>query len=282
MTSSPEIVQTKDGAAFLETFLSEQIAAFIQIERGLLTSPIERVSKLHPLFVAVIEDAISIRLLCSDARLNQAYIVSRALIERATNYCFLQICSDEQYSDYLDYSLNKAGRRVDRAIEANGVVQAKIYLKDGLLVLPTEIQAAIAKFTSQRGGEKTRWTAVPLQDRAAAIETKIGGTGLFMSLLTIYADASEASHGTLYGALFHLGTYDFGAVPYDQATLGRHRYSTISALCALPYGRRRHGHTTGNAGTRGRTIRRYCGIGFQKEVPHFSSRRRPRAVKPNE
>ena len=139
MTSSPEIVQTKDGAAFLETFLSEQIAAFIQIERGLLTSPIERVSKLHPLFVAVIEDAISIRLLCSDARLNQAYIVSRALIERATNYCFLQICSDEQYSDYLDYSLNKAGRRVDRAIEANGVVQAKIYLKDGLLVLPTEI-----------------------------------------------------------------------------------------------------------------------------------------------
>lgn len=236
MTSSPEIVQTKDGAAFLETFLSEQIAAFIQIERGLLTSPIERVSKLHPLFVAVIEDAISIRLLCSDARLNQAYIVSRALLERATNYCFLQICSDEQYSDYLDYSLNKAGRRVDRAVEANGVVQAKIYLKDGLLVLPAEIQAAIAKFTSQRGGEKTRWTAVPLQDRAAAIETKIGGTGLFMSLLTIYADASEALHGTLYGALFHLGTYDFGAVPYDQATLDRHRYSTISALCLMAGG----------------------------------------------
>ena len=236
MASSPEIVQTKDGAALLETFLSEQISAFIQIERAFLTSPIERVSKLHPLFVAVIEDAISIRLLCSDARLNQAYIVSRELLERATNYCFLQICSEEQYNDYLDYSLNKAGRRVDRAIEENGKVQATIYLKDGLLVLPEEIQAAIAKFTSQRGGEKTRWTAVPLQDRAAAIETKIGGTGLFMSLLTIYADASEALHGTLYGALVHLGTYDFGAVPYDQLSLDRLRYSTISALCLMAGG----------------------------------------------
>jgi len=236
MASSPEIVQAKVGAALLETFLSEQIAAFIQIERGLSTSPIERVSKLHPLFVAVIEDAISIRLLCSNARLNQAYIVSRALLERATNYCYLQICSDEQYSDFLDYSLNKAGRRVDRAIEANGQVQAKIFLKDGLLILPTEIQDAIAKFTSQRGGERTRWTTVPLQDRAAAIETKIGGTGLFMSLLTIYADASEALHGTLYGALFHLGTYDFGAVPSDQASLNRHRYSTVSALCLMAGG----------------------------------------------
>ena len=57
-----------------------------------------------------------------------------------------------------------------------------------------------------------------------------------MSLLTIYADASEALHGTLYGALFHLGTYDFGAVPYDQATLDRHRYSTISALCLMAGG----------------------------------------------
>lgn len=236
MAPSPEIVQTKDGAALLSAFLSEQITAFIQIERGLLTSPIERVSKLHPLFVAVIEDAISIRLLCSDARLNQAYIVSRALLERATNYCFLQICSDEQYVDFLDYSLNKAGRRVDRAIEADGKIQAQIHLKDGLLILPAGIQAAIAKFTSQRGGEKTRWTAVPLQDRAATIETKIGGTGLFMSLLTIYADASEALHGTLYGALFHLGTYDFGAVPHDQESLDRHRYSTISALCLMAGG----------------------------------------------
>ncbi len=234
--TSPEIAQTRRGADLLDTFLSDQIAAFIDIERNLMTSTLERVSRLQPLFVAVIEDAIAVRLLCSDGRLNQAYVISRALLERAANYCFLQICSDDQYRHYLDYSLNKAGRRIDRSIEAGGEVQAKLYLKDGPLILPPAIQAAIAKFTSQRGGEKTRWTTISLPDRVAALEAKLGGTGLFMSLLTIYADASEALHGTLYGALFHLGTYDVGSVPHDQASLDAHRYSTISALSLMAGG----------------------------------------------
>jgi hypothetical protein len=57
----------------------------------------------------------------------------------------------------------------------------------------------VAKFTSERGREKTRWTDVSLSGRAAVVDAKVGKTGLFMCLLTVYADASEALHGTLYG-----------------------------------------------------------------------------------
>lgn len=32
-------------------------------------------------------------------------------------------------------------------------------------------------------------------------------TGLFMTMLMIYGDASEALHGTLYGATFHIVQY---------------------------------------------------------------------------
>jgi hypothetical protein len=112
----------------------------------------------------------------------------------------------------------------------------RVALQDGDFELPPEIVAAVAKFTSERGREKTRWTSVSLPDRAAVVEAKLGNTGLFMSLLTIYADASEALHGTLYGAAFHLGAYDVGAILHDQASLDRQRYTTLSCLYLMAGG----------------------------------------------
>lgn len=229
-------VQTQEGAALLARFLDEQILSFVQIEARLRDSLLPRVARIHPVLVSIIEDAISIRLLGDASRLNQAYVLLRALLERVTNFCFLQLCSDEEFGDYVDYSLNKVGRRTDRSIEANGQMQARIALKDGAVKLPPEIRAAVAKFTSERGREKTRWTNVSLPERAAVVEAKLGKSGLFIALLTIYADASEALHGTLYGALFHLGVYDFGSVPYDQESLDRHRYSTLSCLYLMSGG----------------------------------------------
>lgn len=230
-------VQTLEGAQTLAGFLDGQISQLVQLDGIICESNSHRVARLHALFASIIEDAISIRLLGEAARLNQAYIISRALLERLTNFCFLQLCTEAEFSDYVDYSLNKVGRRLDRNIEANGHEEkARIALQGGDFELPPEIAAAVAKFTSERGREKTRWTAVSLPDRAAVVEAKLGGTGLFMSLLMIYADASEALHGTLYGAVFHLGAYDIGAVPHDQQSLDRHRYSTLSCLYLMAGG----------------------------------------------
>ena len=229
------IVSTDAGSQLLAKFLDGQIKRLVDSVNAINGSHLPRVARLFALYSAVIEDAISIRILCENARINQAYIVSRALLERLTNFCFLQLCTDPEFSDYVDYSLNKAGRSLDRSIEANGQVKARIALNGGDFELPPEISAAIAKFTSERGREKTRWTNVSLPDRAAVIEAKLGNTGLFMSLLTIYADASEALHGTLYGAAFHLGTYQ-ASPPHDQANLDQHRHQTLSALYLMAGG----------------------------------------------
>lgn len=229
-------VQTLEGAKTLASFLDGQISQLVQLEGIIRESNSPRIARLHALFASIIEDAISIRLLGEAARLNQAYIISRALLERLTNFCFLQLCTEAEFSNYVDYSLNKVGRRLDRNIEANGQEKARIALQGGDFELPPEIAAAVAKFTSERGRQKTRWTDVSLPDRAAVVEAKLGGTGLFMSLLMIYADASEALHGTLYGAAFHLGAYDIGAVPHDQQSLDHHRYSTLSCLYLMAGG----------------------------------------------
>ncbi|RYF30243.1 MAG: hypothetical protein EOO23_05570 [Comamonadaceae bacterium] len=231
-----EKVQTADGEVALARFLDQQIRRCIHLATALKDSELPRVSRLYAIFSAIIEDAISIRLLGDDARTNQAYIIARALLERVTNFCFLQLCTNAEYNDYLDYTLNKAGRSLNRSIEAGGELKARIALKDGSFELPPEIAAAVAKFTSERGREKTRWTNVSLPDRAAVIEAKLQRTGLFMSLLTIYADASEALHGTLYGAVFHLGAYSVGSVPTDQESLDRHRHATLCCLYLMTGG----------------------------------------------
>lgn len=229
-------VRTAAGMQLLARFLDEQIAALVSIEPVLRQSALSRVTRLHPLVICMLEDAISIRLLGNDSRTNQTYVIARALVERCTNYCYLLLCDDREFTDYIDYSLNKAGRRIDRSIEVDGEVKVRVGLKDGTVELPPQVQQAIAKFTSERGREKTRWTNVSLPERAAAVEVRVRASGLFMALLTIYADASEALHGTLYGALFHLGVYDYGAVPHDQESLDQHRYTTLSCLYLMSGG----------------------------------------------
>ena len=210
--------------------------ALVSVEPVLRQSDLPRVARLHPLVMSMLEDAISIRLLGNDSRTNQTYVIARALVERCTNYCYLLLCDEREFTDYVDYSLNKAGRRIDRSIVVDGEVKARVGLKDGTVELPPQIQQAIAKFTSERGREKTRWTNVSLPERAAAVEVRVGASGLFMALLAIYADASEALHGTLYGALFHLGVYDYGAVPHDQDSLDQHRHTTLSCLYLMTGG----------------------------------------------
>ena len=229
------IVSTQAGTQILAQFLDGQVKRLVENVSVISQSGKPRVTRLYAIYSAIIEDAISIRLLCENARTNQAYIVSRALLERLTNFCFLQLCTDAEFSDYVAYSINKAGRSLDRSTVADGHVKARIALNGGEFELPPEISAAIAKFTSERGREKTRWTNVSLPDRAAVIEAKLGNTGLFMSLLTIYADASEALHGTLYGAAFHLGAYE-ALPPHNQASLDQHRHQTLSALYLMAGG----------------------------------------------
>jgi hypothetical protein len=54
------------------------------------------------------------------------------------------------------------------------------------------------------------WTSLSLADRLAAIrdQAKIKIEGLMLSTLGIYDDASEALHGSLYGATFNYGFFE--------------------------------------------------------------------------
>ncbi|MFL9914855.1 hypothetical protein PQR75_05535 [Paraburkholderia fungorum] len=144
------------GPFLFSRFLFAQISRLMQTVTAISRSNQPRVGRLHALYSAIIEDAISVRILGDNARLNQAYIISRALLERLTNFCFLQICPQSEFADYIDYSLNKAGRRMDRAVGANGEVKARIALNSGDFELPPDIIAAVAKISRRIGFQSCR------------------------------------------------------------------------------------------------------------------------------
>lgn len=147
-------LDTEEGCKVWESFLDNQIDRLVQIEPSLRSSMVSRISDIHPIYSSIIEDAISVRILGADGRLNQSYIIARAFLERLINYCFLQISSQEEYGNFIDYSDNKAGRRLSRSMMADGKIKAKVEYAEGKYELPEHIKKAIAKFTSENGREK--------------------------------------------------------------------------------------------------------------------------------
>jgi hypothetical protein len=61
----------------------------LAIEPSIRDSHNARVKRLYPLIAAIIEDAISVRLVCEEFRTNQAYMLARFKIESAAQSRFI-------------------------------------------------------------------------------------------------------------------------------------------------------------------------------------------------
>lgn len=209
---------SREGVEIWRNCFEKHIRTLISIKDSIASSESERICKLFPLFSSIIEDSISLDLLLHHSRTNQCYIISRALLERVINFCYLQYSSDEEYTSFIDYTKNKAARNLSRQITLNGETKCSLNYSSENFSLPDDYQNAVDKFTSGKGREIPRWTQVNIDNRANILDS-MTGQNLFIHLMMIYGDASEALHGTLYGSLFHLGVYNIGSVPYDEESL---------------------------------------------------------------
>lgn len=93
-------VSKASGAQILGSFLDEQVSSLAEVLSLISNGSLPRVNRLFALISSTYEDAISIRIFGDASLTNQAYVIARALAE-----------SDQEFSDFVDYSLNKAGRR---------------------------------------------------------------------------------------------------------------------------------------------------------------------------
>ncbi|MEQ4659612.1 DUF5677 domain-containing protein [Providencia manganoxydans] len=222
-------IESEEGMVLWRECLNTHLEHLVENLEIVRNTNNDRVVKLYPLYASIIEDAISLDILTKYSRLNQCYIISRALLERVINYCYLLYASNEEYESFVDYTKNKAARSLSRKIELDGVKKVSVDFANGYYELPEDYKRAVDKFTSKNGKEIPRWTSLNIDKRACFLDEK-SGKNLLLHVLMIYGDASEALHGTLYGALFHLGTYNIDSIPTDQKSLDEHRNSTLSFL----------------------------------------------------
>ena len=173
-----------------------------------------RVSSLYHLLLSIYLTGSAINLLALNNYLGESYMLARALLEKLINYMYLLVCEEREYKKYLNYTKQKGYRVLNRSFMAG---DQKVELKSaGSINLDDypELKEAVNQFTSLKGKAVTRWTSLSLADRLNVIGEKasINIEGSMFSMLGIYDDASEALHGSLYGATFNYGFFE-GKIP---------------------------------------------------------------------
>lgn len=174
----------------------------------------KRVSSLYHLMLSVYLTGSAINLLALNNYLGESYMLARAMLEKLINYMYLLVCEEDEYKKYLNYAKQRGYRVLNRSFISG---DQKVELKwTGSVNLDDHpgLKEAVSQFTSSKGKAVTRWTSLSLADRLNVIGEKasVDITGLMFSMLGIYEDASEALHGSLYGATFNYGFFT-GKIP---------------------------------------------------------------------
>jgi len=175
----------------------------------------ERVVGTFPLLRSIHEASRDVAFLATHDSVGSAYVLGRALVERAINYCFLLSCDQEDYLKWVRHSRQKAFRLLERSRRAG---EASFRFGINHIPDPSEVpglEEDLRLFTSKKGREISRWTRLSLEDRVKLTEDRTPNFGkqalwLLAGLAAVYDIGSEAVHGTLYGVGFTFGLYERG------------------------------------------------------------------------
>lgn len=139
-------------------------------------------------------------------------MLSRAFIEKNINFLYLNVCEQNEYDKFFNHLIAKSIRKLDRNICINNQTLSIKHKGFDPENLQKNQKDALDMFTSKTGKEITQWTKVNIEGRLELIAKNCNiNTGIFMlNTLSIYEDASEALHGTLYGCTFFTWAYEPG------------------------------------------------------------------------
>lgn len=230
-STKTELFGTKEATKlFIDFMLAETSILKGIVHKGFSN---KRLSQIKVVIASIVNNSTAIAMLSEKSLLNESTMLARSFLERLINCCYLMVCSEEEYQKYFFYSSQKSYRKLDRKITIDDKTVSMRFAGKVNLDANPELKAALEEFTGVKGGEKTRWTNTSIEDRVALVsqKTKINASLLMLSLLSVYEDASEALHGTFYGATFHIGHHlpEFKRNDLDGNI--RREQKNISLLC---------------------------------------------------
>jgi len=137
---------------------------------------------------------------------NEAVMLARSFIEKIINFCYLMVCDDEDFEKFVLHALYKSYKNLDRCRRTEKYnLGIKFTGKIDIEKNPN-LKKALELFPK----DKMHWTKLDINKRVNCIGKKTDiNIGIFLlDTLSIYSDASEALHGSLYGCSFHTFVFD--------------------------------------------------------------------------
>lgn len=192
-----------------DSFFVSQLGLISQLSQKSLEEKSEkRINQIFPLIGSLSTAGDSILHSVRYGLMTEAFIVARAFLERLVNACYLLVCDEKEFKDYVDYSMQKVYRSLLTKRKAYENIGHDVPVPD-MSRIPI-VAEGLKKFTSHRGKEITRWTTLRIEKRINLIGQRVKGfqsTVFLAAVGFLYEDASEAIHGTLYGSLFITGIF---------------------------------------------------------------------------
>jgi len=225
---------SRDLTAAMDKFLLDQ-AGFIKTLAIESNNGDLACDSLMPLLVAISQTANGLSVLARNGLLNETFMLGRGLLERIVNACYLTVASGEELRRYELHAKQKAYRRLERRIELPMTQVSMMFTGEVNVSAVPGLQEALDLFTSKRGKEITRWSPSSLVERVQQLGERSNAnvTVFLLTVISVYEDASEALHGTLYGCTFHLGVFSPGTTISSQSELDSHMRSMFTMLFLL-------------------------------------------------
>jgi hypothetical protein len=165
-----------------------------------------RLAKLGVLLFSLNSNSVAINKLFGEALIGEGQIIGRAFLEKCANFCYLNVCDEKEYDNYLSWSSYKIVHSVEVKQRAYKNIEQDTPLPESFK--EAKNSDVYKKFSGKKGGKKFSWTNVSLYHRIKYIKEKISSFEHRIYLATMnqfYDDASEEIHGTLYGITYHTG-----------------------------------------------------------------------------
>lgn len=163
---------------------------------------------LPPMIQAIGSSCHSILTLSSELGLGvrDCFPIARAVSEGAINVAYMMADAGAPAERAWRHAIQRAYRDRDRQLSIAGTT-LKLQRSRPEIQDVGGLAAALAEFTSKNGREIAEWTNQSIDARLAIIEDNLGrpvALPLKIAYFSLYANASQIVHGSLYGALVFL------------------------------------------------------------------------------
>lgn len=137
-------------------------------------------------------------------------MLARSFIEKITNYCYLQVCDEDEYRKFLLHPFYKAFHSGNRSkVAGEKTIGIKFSGQEGLKDDP-KVKEALELFSETN--PRMDWSSLNVDKKIKIISerSQISVEFFLLNTLSIYSNASESLHGTLYGCALPTGAFTPG------------------------------------------------------------------------